>query len=29
LTVDEVSQINVVLDVATLESAARDTKGIF
>jgi 2-methylcitrate dehydratase len=29
LTAEEVRQINVVLDVATLESAARDTKGIF
>jgi 2-methylcitrate dehydratase len=29
LTAEEVRQINVVLDVAALESAARDTKGIF
>jgi 2-methylcitrate dehydratase len=29
LTAEEVRKINVVLDVATLESAARDTKGIF
>jgi len=29
LTADEVRQINVVLDVAALESASRDTKGIF